>query len=255
MFTTMQSFILTLVRLRKDFDVHHLAYLFRVSEGTVTNTFITWINFMYVKFGSICIWPYSLAVKQKLPHSMKEKFPNVRCIGDCVEFKVAVPSSLTLHKMLYSDYKSHTTVKVLVGIVPGGGFSFVSSAFPGSISDKNITVKSVLSNPDLWEPGNELMADRGFTVEEYLTPLGVKHIIPSFLKGRSQFNEQEIVKSQQIANERIHVGRMIQRLKCYHIFDRVIPLNIIGSLNQIISVCAILSNFQEPILKNNNATK
>ena len=41
--------------LRRDFDVHHLAYLFRVSEGTVTNTFITWINFMYVKFGSICI--------------------------------------------------------------------------------------------------------------------------------------------------------------------------------------------------------
>ena len=45
------------------------------------------------------------------------------------------------------------------------------------------------------------MADRGFTVEEYLTPLGVKHTIPLFLKGRSKFNEQEIVKSQQIANE------------------------------------------------------
>ena len=244
--TTMQSFILTLVRLRRNFDVHHLAYLFRVSEGTVTNTFITWINFMYVNFGSICIWPSSLAVKQKLPHSMKGKFPNVRCIVDCVEFKVAVPSSLTLHKMLYSDYKSHTTVKVLVGIVPGGGFSFVSSAFPGSVSDKSITVKSSLLYPDLWEPGHQLMADRGFTVEEYLTPLGVKLIIPSFLKGTSQLNEQEIVKSQQIANERIHVERMIQRRKCYHIFNRVIPLNMIGS------VCAILSNFQEPILKNNN---
>ena len=55
------------------------------------------------------------------------------------------------------------------------------------------------------------MADRGFTVVEYLAPLGVKLIIPSFLKGRSQFNKQE-VKSQQIANERIHVERMIQRL-------------------------------------------
>ena len=130
---------------------------------------------MYVKFGSVCIWPSSQAVKQKLPHSMKEKFPNVRCIIGCVEFKVAVPSSLTLHKMLYSDYKSHTTVKVLVGIVPGGGFSFFSFGFPGSISDKKITVnKSGLLNPDLWEPGNELMADRGFTVEEYLTPLRVK---------------------------------------------------------------------------------
>ena len=139
-------------------------------------------------------------------------------------------------------------MKLLVGIVPGGGFSFVSSAFPGSISDKNITVKSGLSNPDLWEPGNELMADRGFTVEEYLTPLGVKHIIPSFLKGRSQFNEQEIVKSQQIANERIQVEKMIEELKCYHTFDRVIPLNMTGSLNQIISVSSILSNFKEPIL-------
>ena len=56
---------------------------------------------MYAKFGSIWIWPSSIAVKQKLPHSMEEKFPNVRCIVDYIEFKVAVPSSVTLHKMLY----------------------------------------------------------------------------------------------------------------------------------------------------------
>ena len=95
MLTTMQSFILTLARLRRNFDVHHLAYLFRVSECR---------------------------------------------------------HSLTLHKILFSDYKSYTTVKVLVVIVPGGGFSFVSYAFPGSIFDKSITVKSGLLNPDLQEP-------------------------------------------------------------------------------------------------------
>ena len=106
-------------------------------------------------------------------------------------------------------------MKVLVGKVPGGGFSFVSSAFCRSISNKSITVKSGLLNPDLWELGNELMADRVFTIKEYLTPLGVKLIIPSFLKGRSQFNEQEIAKSQQIANEQIHAKRMILRLKFY----------------------------------------
>ena len=203
---------------------------------------------MYEKFGSIFIWPSSLAVKQKLPILWRQNW----CILRCIDFKVAVPSSLTLHKILYSDYKSHTTVKVLVGIVSGSRFSFVSFAFPGSISDKNKTVKSGLLNPDLWEPGKELMTDRGFTVKEYLTPLGVKLIIPSFSKGRSQFNEQEIVKSKQVANERIHVERMIQWLKCYHIFDRVIRLNMIRSLNQIISICVILSNFQKPILKNNN---
>ena len=65
-------------------------------------------------------------------------------------------------------------MEVLVGIVSHGGFSLVSSAIPGSISDKSKTVKSGLLNPDSWEAGNELMADRGFTVEEYLTPLRVK---------------------------------------------------------------------------------
>ena len=98
------------------------------------------------------------------------------------------------------------------------------------------------------------MADHGFTVEEYLTPSGVKLIIPLVFKERSQFNEQEIVKIQQIANERIYVEKMIQQLKCYHTFDSVIPLNMTGSLNHIISVCAILSNFKEPILNNRYTT-
>ena len=94
---------------------------------------------MYLKLGSILIWPTQEQIRNIMPKSMKDKFPNVRCIIDCVEFKVAVPSSLFLHKMMYSDYKSHKTVKALVGIAPGGGFTFVSSLYPGSISDKDIS--------------------------------------------------------------------------------------------------------------------
>ena len=61
--------------------------------------------------------------------------------------------------MLYSDYKTHTTVKVLVDTMPGCGLSFVSSRFPGGDSDKSLTVKIALLNTDLWEPGNELMLE------------------------------------------------------------------------------------------------
>ena len=234
-----ESYLLTLVRLRRNFDVRHLSFLFSVSEGTVTNIFTTWINFMFIKFGSICIWPTRKQVNDVMPQSLKEKFPMTRCIIDCVEFKVAVPSSLVIHKMMYSDYKSHTTTKVLVGIAPGGGFTFISSAFPGSISDKGIVIKSGLLYPELWEKGDVIMADRGFLIDDYLKPLGVWLIMPSFLQGREQFTGDEVVRSQQIASERIHVERMIQRLKCFHIFDRVIPVNMLGSLNQIISVCGI----------------
>ena len=150
---------------------------------------------------------------------------------------------------MYSDYRDHTNVHVLVGIIPSSGLTFILSTFPGSTSDKQITIKSGLLNPELWNPGEELMADRGFLVEEYLGPLGVGLVMPAFLNGREQFGEKEVVASQQISSERIHVERMIQRLKCYHIFDRTIPLNMMGSLNQIVTICGILSNFQEPILK------
>ena len=51
----LEGLLITLVRLRKNFG--HLFYLFEISEGTVTNPIQTWINLMYVKFGTICIWP------------------------------------------------------------------------------------------------------------------------------------------------------------------------------------------------------
>ena len=95
---------------------------------------------------------------------MKKKFPNCRCFIDCVEFEVDVSSSLYLHKMMYSDYKSRTKVKVRVGIIPRGGFSFVSQAFPGSTFDKEITLRSDILNPLMWSKGDVLMADRGFTI-------------------------------------------------------------------------------------------
>ena len=65
-------------------------------------------------------------------------------------------SSLILHKILYSNYKVHTTVKVLVDIMPCCGLSFVSFAFLGGDSCESITVKIALVNTDLWKPGNEL---------------------------------------------------------------------------------------------------
>ena len=148
----------------------------------------------------------------------------------------------TYIKCLYSDYKSHTTVKVLVGITPGGGFNFISKAYPGSTSDKEITLRSGILNPVMWEKEDALMADRGFTIQEYTGVLKIELIIPAFLHGRDQLSGSEIIKTQQIANERIHVERMIQRLKCFRIFERVLPLTIVGSINQIITVCALLCN-------------
>ena len=99
---------------------------------------------MYLRFGTIPIWPSRETVNKYMPESMRAKFPNVCVIIDCAEFKVETPSSLTLHKMMYSQYRHHTTVKSLLGIMPGGGFTFISPVFPGDTSDKEMVQKSWL---------------------------------------------------------------------------------------------------------------
>ena len=159
-----------------------------------------------------------------------------------------VPSSLTLHKAMYSTYKAHTTVKCLVAIAPGGGFSFVSPLFPGNTSDKEMVARSGLLDQGLWEQGDECMADRGFTVADLFEPIGVRLVLPSFLNGQEQLSVEDTVTSQQIAAERVHVEGQIQRLKCFQIFSQPIPLKMVGSANQLVTVCAILCNLHDPIL-------
>ena len=243
-----KSYLLLLCRCRRNFSIEHLAWLVRGTASTVSTVIITWLNFMYLRFAMIPIWPTREIVEKHRPESMKVKFPNVRAIIDCFEIFTEVPSSLTLYKAMYSTYKAHTTVKCLVAIAPGGGFSFVSALFSGNTSDKEMVARSGLLDQRLWEQGDECMADRGFTVADLFEPIGVRLVLPSFLNGQEQLSVKDTVTSQQIAAERVHVERQIQLLKCFQIFNQPIPLKMVGSANQLVTVCAILCNLHDPIL-------
>lgn len=56
------------------------------------------------------------------------------------------------------------------------------------------------------------------------------------------------LETQQIAAERIHVERAINKIKNFHLFDQVIPLSLAGSINQLWTVCGLLTLFQKPII-------
>ena len=103
----------------------------------------------------------------------------------------------------------------------------MSRLFPGSISDRELTRQSGFLQ--LLDPGDSIMADRGFDIQDDLIPLGVRLNIPPFLRGKSQLEENEIVETRRIASLRIHVERAMERIKNYHIFDRTLP----ASLNNI----------------------
>ena len=85
------------------------------------------------------------------------------------------------------------------------------------------------------------MADKGFLINDLLSPISVGLVIPPFLRQKGQFPPK-------IARLRIHVERAIGRIKQYHIFDGVIPLTLLGTINQLWYVCAMLTNLQGPLL-------
>lgn len=180
-----------------------------------------------------------------MPKTFKDTYPSVRVIIDCTEIKVQTPSSLTLHSEFYSNYKSATTLKGLIGISPTGSVTFVSALYTGSISDREITRRSGLI--ELLERSDGVMADKEFTIEELLTPQNCTLNIPPFLREKPQFSADDVKKTQEIAKLRIHVERAIRRAKEFHLFDSIVPLSLFSSINQLWTVCCILTNFKGPL--------
>ena len=133
-------------RLRQGFlNEVHLAFLFGMSQPTVSRIFVSWINFMYLRFGTINIWPNREEVDKSMPEDFKSKYPKTRVILDCTEIKCQIPSSLLLNSRLFSSYKNHTTLKGLIGIAPSGALTFISELYAGSISRTERLLKEVAS--------------------------------------------------------------------------------------------------------------
>ena len=145
--------------------------------------------------------------------------------------KCQMPSSLLLNSRLFSLYKNHTTVKDLIGIAPSGGITFLSQLYSGCISDREVVERSgILDLP--YDDGDAVMADKGFTIDDLL-PLGVSLNIPPFLGHCDQMPPQDVVKTQVIAALWIHIEQAINKIKNFHIWDRVTPLSLFPILNQM----------------------
>ena len=241
-----EEYFMVLCRLRRGFAIQHLSHLFRVASSTVSRTFTAWINFMYLKFGQINLWPSKQLVQDAMPDVFKERYPNTRVIIDCTEIRCEMPGSLLLNGELFSSYKNHTTLKGLIGIAPSGAITFISQLYTGSISDREIVIRSGFLD-QAFVGGDTIMADKGFTIQDIL-PLGTTLNIPPFLGQNAQMSAEDVIYTQQIASVRIHVERAINRIKNYKIWSGVVPLSSFGLVNQMWSICAFLCNTQDKLI-------
>ena len=240
-----EEFFIVMIRLRLGLMEQDIAYRFNISQSTVSRIIITWINFMYLQFKDLPLWPKKEVVTSYMPQVFKEQYPSTRVIIDATEIFIEQPHLPEIQKMTFSSYKNHNTYKALIGISPSGAITFVSKLFSGSISDKELTRQSGLL--DLLESGDSVMADKGFDIAEYLIPRGVNLNIPPFLRGAEQFTHKELVENRRIASLRIHVERAMERIKNFHIFDRVLPATLTDIADRMFFVCCILCNFHVPL--------
>jgi len=201
---------------------------------------------MYHNFKALVRFPSWGVINKYMPEIFKKEYPNTRIIIDATEFAIERPSSLISQSSTFSNYKNRNTVKVLIGITPSGVISFVSQSYEGSISDRKLVEHSGLL--EMLEPGDEVMADKGFLIQDLLAPIGVRLNVPPLLQSNSQMPPEDVVVTKKIAQLRVHVERAIGRVKEFHILQSVLPSSMSDSINEVIFVCCMLTNFSPPLV-------
>ena len=245
--SSLDQFFLTMTKLKLNLRNKDLGYRFGISESLVSCYIYTWTCFLYQHIKEIDWTPSPKQVAGTLPQSFHDKYPKTFAIIDGSEVFLETPNDLHIQSSTWSSYKHHNTAKFLIACTPNGVVSFISPVYVGGISDVELTrvsgfLKTLEGKYDI-----SVMADRGFTIKDQLGELRVELNIPPFLDGRTQLPPEDIKRGCSIASLRIHVERAIGRIKNFAILKGKFPLSMIWLLNQVVCVCAWLTNFQ-PVL-------
>ena len=209
---------------------------------------------MDTRLSPLIKWPDREDLWRTMPQSFQFSFgKKTTVIIDCFEVFIDRPSNLLARAQTFSSHKHHNTVKLLIGISPQGTISFVSKAWGGRTSDKFLTENCRIMEKLL--PGDLVMADRGFTIHEFLVCKQAELAIPAFTRGKDQLDPVDVEKTRGIANVRIHVERVIGRhRRKFTILSGTLPIDYLfcnrnGSqeaatpmIDRIINVCSALVN-------------
>lgn len=250
-----QQMLLTLMHMRLNLKFTDLGYRFRVSRQTATRCYLKCLSVMYQRMKTLIRMPKKAALQNTMPQCFFESFGTKVCyIVDCFEIFIEKPAKLVTAASCWSQYKHHYTIKYLIGIVPQGSVAYISKAWGGRTSDKHITENSGFL--DLLQPGDVVMADRGFLIQDSLNHLFCQVILPDFTKGKKQLSPHEVENTRKIANVRIHVERVIGALRQkFEILHGTIPIaTVVNKIDgvpetdMIVTVCCALINLSKSVV-------
>ena len=241
-----RNVIITLMKLKHDSSFSLLAFHFRLSVTTIANIFKHTITILSVVLAPVLRWPSVDEVRENMPKCFA-KYQKTRVILDCTEFPLKCSKCLRCRIYTYSNYKGQNTVKVLVGVSPAGLITFISDGWGGKASDKEIFNGTTLI--DMLEPYVDgVMVDKGFHIEMELLDRGIELIRPPFLRAKKQFSKAEAQLTADIAAARVHVERVIGRIKLFKFLTGKLQWSLLPYVNCALTVTAALTNLSRPVL-------
>ena len=131
--------------------------------------------------------------RKKLLREGSRTMPDIHSILDGTEVFIETPKNLDLQKITWTDYKHHNTAKLLVCVAPNFSIIFISKAYGGSISDKELTNRS--GYLDLVPVYSRIMFEKGFKLTDEYAQRFIYYASPPGRRGAAQMTPSEVRKT------------------------------------------------------------
>jgi len=92
------------------------------------------------------------------------------------------------------------------------------------------------------------MVDRGFRIDEDLEGKSITLVRPTFVRNKEQLNEEDCEYSREISSARVHIERVMERLKNFRILHGEVQWNYLSVMDDVMITIAGIVNLSPRIL-------
>ncbi|XP_048000118.1 uncharacterized protein LOC125237175 isoform X1 [Leguminivora glycinivorella] len=243
-------FLMCLKKIRLNNSFRELADDFSMTPSYASKIFLKNVPLLASVMRAFIVKLDKYNIKNNLPMAFRHKYYHVSCIIDCLEIEIQKPSKAVNQSLSWSEYKKANTIKYLISCTPNGLVNFISPGYGGRVTDTCLVESCDFIK--CLQPSMCVMADRGFKhVESYLLKQGVKLVRPPSVVKGSKLSKTEVRETKQIASLRIHIERVIRRLREFSLLKphACVNHNLVRVLDDSITIACGLINLQDSLIK------
>lgn len=207
-----------------------LEVLFGVSTTTARRVYITMLKASTFILTHHLGWPSLEAARRATPVSTRAELflgqDTVVFLGDATEREMESPRQPDIHCLVYSEYKSTTTLKHN-GVAVGNGFLCeLTRGYPGSTSDNKIHEVNPIG---LRLAGDRSLPvvylyDKGFTQLFNVEKYGVLVMTPRAKEKFQLYFDDDAEQNKSVAKNRVNIEVIFGNCRTYAAFSRRIDL-------------------------------